>query len=132
MGLIADYGMTFPQRYNARGFFEFTGDIQTLVRMSILQILGTKIGERVMLPDFGSRLPELLHEPIDSITISLAKVYTIEAIKKWEPRVQLNSVITRVNPDQNLLEIYGSYVIVNRNLPDDFSVAIPRLVQGGG
>lgn len=131
MAVAADYGMTFPQRFNSKGFFEFTGDLQLLIRMSIYQILGTRIGERVMLPEFGSRIHELLMEPIDEITISLARVYTIEAIRTWEPRVLINDVQTVVNQDQGLLEIYGSYTIKNLGLVDDFAVAFPKFSQGG-
>lgn len=131
MALVANYGMTFPQRINGKGFFEFTGDIETLVKCSIHQILGTKQGERVMEPEFGSRLLELLFEPIDEITIALARLYTIEAIEKWEPRVILNDVQIIVNADQSRIEIYGSYVIANRDIKDTFAVAFPRLIRGG-
>lgn len=131
MALAANYGMTFPQRLNGEGFLEFSGDIQTLVKASIHQILGTRIGERVMLPEFGSRIYELIYEPIDDITIALARVYTIEAIEKWEPRVELNDVNINVNPDQQRLEIIGSYVIVNSDITDEFAVAFPKLIRGG-
>lgn len=131
MSVVADYGMTFPQKFNKKGFFEFTNDIYLLIKMSIYQILGTRIGERVMLPEFGSRIHELLMEPIDAVTISLARVYTIEAVKRWEPRVVLNDVGVVINVDQGLLEIYGSYSIKNRGLVDDFAVAFPKFAQGG-
>lgn len=129
MALIADYGFTFPQKLNAKGFIEFTGDIRALVRQSIYQILGTRIGERIMLPDFGSRLPELLFEPIDEVTISLARVYTIEAIEKWEPRVSLNEVSVTINPDSGWVEVYADYVITNRGIVDSVAVAFPRFVE---
>lgn len=131
MSVVADNGMTFPQKFNKKGFFEFTDDIYLLVRMSIYQILGTRIGERVMLPEFGSRIHEILMEPIDAIAIALARVYTIEAIKRWEPRVYLNDVGVVINPDQGLLQIYGSYSIKNRGLVDDFAIAFPKFAQGG-
>lgn len=130
MSLVADYGFTFPQRINSRGFIEFSGDILLLVKNSIYQILGTRIGERWMEPEFGSRIPELLFEPIDQVLVSLARVYTIEAIKRWEPRVRLNSVEVIVNPDQGRVEIYGVYTLVNRGLVDDFAVAFPRFIEG--
>ena len=128
MALIADYGLTFPQRINAKGFIEFTGDIRTLVRESVYQILGTRIGERVMVPEFGSRLPELLFEPIDEITVALARVYVIEAIEKWEPRVELNEVAVTINPDSGWVEIFADYVIINRGIVDSVAVAFPRFV----
>lgn len=129
MALIADYGFTFPQKINSKGFFEFSSDLQTLVKHSIYQILGTRIGERVMVPEFGSRLPELLFEPIDEVTISLARVYTIEAIEKWEPRVELNEVVVNVNPDANRVEIFADYVILNRGIVDSIAVSFPRFVN---
>lgn len=131
MALSANYGMTFPQQLNGSGFLEFSSDVQVLVKCSIHQILGTRIGERVMLPQFGSRLYELIFEPIDDITVALARVYTIEAIEKWEPRVELNDVVVNVNPDQQRVEIIGSYVITNSDITDEFSVAFPRLIRGG-
>lgn len=130
MALVANFGMTFPQRINSRGFFEFTGDIRSLVRASIYQILGTKPGGRVMVPEFGSRLHEILFEPLDDIAIALARVYTIQAIEKWEPRVQLNDIGVSVSPDSGKLEIFGAYTIVNREITDSFQVALPRLLKG--
>lgn len=130
MGLVADYGMTFPQHINKKGFFEFSGDLKTLIRHSIYQILDTRVGERVMLPEFGSRLPELLFEPIDGITIALARVYFIDAIKKWEPRILLNSVVVTINPDQNKLDIVASYVIRNYGIEDSIAVALPLFGKG--
>jgi phage baseplate assembly protein W len=130
MATVASYGMTFPQRLNGKGFFEFTGDIQLLVRCSIYQILGTRIGERVMEPEFGSRIHELIFEPIDQICISLGRVYTIQAIERWEPRVSLNDVDVRVNTDQGKMEIFGIYEINKRSIKDSFRVGLPRIEKG--
>lgn len=131
MALVADNGMTYPQRINGRGFIEFTDDIQQLVKCSIHQILGTRIGSRAMLRTFGSRLPELIFEPIDEITVALARLYTIEAIEKWEPRAILNEVEVMINVDQGRVEIYGAYVVSNTDIKDSFAIAFPRLLKGG-
>lgn len=130
MSLAADYGLTFPQQFNAEGFFEYTDDIKLLVRSSILQILGTKIGERYMVPTFGSRLPELIFEPLDEVVVSLARVYTIEAIKQWEPRVELNSVEVILGVDTMDFTIIPNYVITNKKIPDSIAVSLPRVVGG--
>ena len=63
-----------------------SGEIEH-VNDAIWQILGTKIGDRFMRRDFGSRLHELLFEPLDDVFRSLAKVYTIDAISRWEKRI---------------------------------------------
>src|SRR3954468_14215419 len=64
------------------------------IQESILIILGTARGERVMRPDFGSRLRELVFAPLNSTTTALASHYVVEALTKWEPRVDVLSVRT--------------------------------------
>lgn len=130
MATVASYGMTFPQRINGKGFFEFTGDIQRLVRCSIYQILGTRPGERVMEPEFGSRIHELIFEPLDQICISLGRVYTVQAIERWEPRVALGDVQVKVNSDAGRMEIYGVYKITKLAVKDSFLLKLPRTEKG--
>ncbi|MBT8342169.1 MAG: GPW/gp25 family protein [Desulfatitalea sp.] len=85
------------------------------IRESILQILGTRPGERLMNPEFGSRLHDLVFEQNDEVLKGLVQHYVIDAIKKWEKRV----VITRItfddspqNIDRNLLQVRISYMII--------------------
>lgn len=59
---------------------------------SIMQILLTRIGERVMLPEFGSRLHELLFENTDHVTEVAIKNEVIRAVTLWEPRVTIEDV----------------------------------------
>ena len=62
------------------------------VRQSIVDILTTRIGTRVMRRDYGSRLPELVDNPInDGLKVDLFAA-TAEAIDRWEPRVRLTKV----------------------------------------
>ena len=59
------------------------------VQESIIALLGTARGERVMRPTFGSRLRELLFSPIDASTRSLIAHYVAEALVTWEPRIDV-------------------------------------------
>ena len=120
-----DRGFTFPQRKNSKGFIEMTDDVRLLVHYSILQILGTPIGSRVIEVEFGSRLRECLFEPIDEITISLARLYTIQAIERWEPRVFLNDVAVSINHDLGVVQIFGIYTIKGTQSAENFQVAFP-------
>jgi len=62
------------------------------VRQSIVDILTTRIGTRVMRRDYGSRLPELIDHPInDGIKVDLFAATAI-AIDRWEPRVRLTNI----------------------------------------
>jgi uncharacterized protein len=98
-----------------------TSQLDELVRESILIILGTAPGERVMRPDFGCDIHELLFAPNNINTAGLAAHYVIEALEKWEPRIE--DVRAEANPsddEPNKLLIDISYRVrganVKRNL----------------
>ena len=78
---------------------------------SIVIILGTRLGERVYRPDFGSRLHELVFAPLNDDTLLLAQIYAREAIQKWEPRVTVESVTATPMPDASSLNNYLNYRI---------------------
>lgn len=59
---------------------------------SITSILRTRPGERLMQPEYGSRLGDLVFEPNDSILVRLLYYYTVEAIGRWERRIKITSI----------------------------------------
>jgi len=59
---------------------------------SIALILGTSLGERVMRPNFGCRIHELVFSPLTGETLGLAKKYVEEALGWWEPRITVVEV----------------------------------------
>jgi phage baseplate assembly protein W len=71
------------------------------IRESIMIILGTAYGERVMRPDFGCGLQELVFSVNDTSTASLAIFYVEEALKKWESRIEVIKVDAQTDPREN-------------------------------
>jgi phage baseplate assembly protein W len=59
------------------------------VRQSIVIILSTVKGERVMRPDFGCDLHELVFAPNSSATRGMAEFSVREALREWEPRIDV-------------------------------------------
>lgn len=59
---------------------------------SIRDILATPIGTRVMRRDYGSRLPDLLDAPLNAATLMDVRVATVEALRRWEPRLKVTRV----------------------------------------
>lgn len=64
-------------------------DIQ-LVKQDLTNIFYTKLGERLMLPEYGSRIQELLFDPFDDITRQ-AIIDDVERIINTDPRVRYDS-----------------------------------------
>lgn len=99
MSEAADFvgrGISFPLRVDQSGAIAFTtggADIDGSLRM----ILMTAPGERLMRPQFGCRIWDLLFEPVNANTIGLMSEAVRDAVSQWEPRVDLDDVV--VDPD---------------------------------
>ena len=89
-------GISFPMRVDQSGALALTGggaDIDGSLRM----VLTTAPGERLMRPQFGCRIWDLLFEPINANTIGLMAESVKDAVSQWEPRIDLEDV--QIEPD---------------------------------
>jgi phage baseplate assembly protein W len=59
------------------------------VRQAILLLLSTRPGERVMRPDYGCDVYQLIFAPNDDTTAALAIYYVRRALERWEPRIEI-------------------------------------------
>lgn len=86
------------------------------IRESIMIILGTAKGERVMRPDFGCGIQELVFAPNNTTTATLITTHIKEALLKWEPRVEVLDVSAYPDEDEtNKLNINVEYRIKTSN-----------------
>lgn len=76
-----------------------------LVKMDLLNHIFTKRGERVMMPSFGTRIPDMLFEPLDDQTVDVI-VEELRAVFEYDPRVTLLDLNVYPKYDENA--IYGS------------------------
>jgi len=83
-------GIGYPFRLDAARIGESAG-VQK-VEESILVILGTQYGQRIMRPDFGCNLASLAFAPNDVSTAHLAGYYVREGLTRWEPRIEVVDV----------------------------------------
>ena len=102
-------GIGYPVKPGKKGLFNIETDIQ-LIEGNIIQILGTRKGERVMLPLFGSRILDFIHEPLDHITCALLRHEVIEAVSTWEKRITLDRKNTTVTPFPEQFRVMASLI----------------------
>lgn len=62
------------------------------IRQAIWIILATAKGERVMRPDFGCGIHELVFAQNNATTAGMAALHVREALSLWEPRIELINV----------------------------------------
>lgn len=93
------------------------------LRQSITDILTTPLGSRVMRRDYGSRLFELIDQPINRGTLAAIYAATVEALARWEPRVQITQVrASAAEPGKVTLDVIGIY------LPDGKSITMEGII----
>lgn len=61
------------------------------VRNSVKNILMTPIGTRPYEREYGSWLHHYLQEPLTLTTVESCRTSLIESIKRWEPRIQIDT-----------------------------------------
>jgi phage baseplate assembly protein W len=122
-------GWTFPVEVNADGKVEFSAE-EKKIQESALIILGTARGERVMRPDFGSRLHELVFASMTASTKSLASAYATEALVQWEPRIDVLRVTVQEDATVRGKLLIGIEYRV-RATNSIFNLVYPFYLKGG-
>ena len=123
-------GIAYPVKAGEKGLFNVKTDVD-LIEGNIIQILGTRKGERVMLPEFGSKIMDFIFEPLDYITCALIRFELITSIKRWEPRIILDKDNTNViaYPLDFMVKAQMRYFLKPRNGDYTFVLGISR--RGG-
>ena len=97
------------QRWRRRPARRHSCRTRMTFRQAIHIILGTARGERVMRPDFGAGLQELVFEPINTTTMALAQHHVQQALIAWEPRIDSIAVAVSADPVRGRLMIDVHY-----------------------
>lgn len=74
-----------------------------ILKYSVYFIAMTNLGERVMLPEFGTDLPGILFEQNDVGTIMAIKQQIQDAIGRWDDRIEF--LDCQLEPDGNYLNV---------------------------
>ncbi len=106
-----------------------SGDIrpitnETAVRRSLINTLRTKKGERPFYYQFGSQLQKYLFEPATPLTEYQINREVNETIQRFEPRVVVNSVESKIDTDGITVKV--SYTIINTGTQDSIELLVSR------
>lgn len=123
-------GWSFPLTVDAQ-----TGRIMTVsqeedIEQSIRIILSTRIGERVMQPEFGCEIHKFIFASIQENELAEIRRCVTEALRRWEPRVINVEVTTDTSALSNgKLILNLSYVVRSTNIP--YNLVFPFYIQEG-
>jgi phage baseplate assembly protein W len=97
---IIGKGWRFPMGVDGRGgmaLSEGERDIEEAIGI----ILNTPKGLRLMRPEFGCRIHDLLFAPLNAAALAAAGRYVEEALGWWEPRIDVLDVAAARAPGED-------------------------------
>lgn len=123
-------GLKFPVSVNKiTGRFEMSSGDED-VKEAIYIILMTQKGERLLMPNFGSRINDYVFEVMDeaNLTLMANKVKTV--IDTYEKRIKnLNVDVVVDNDNKGKLILNINYVVSKTNMPGN--IVFPFYLQEG-
>ena len=120
--MVADlYKGYSSHEYHANKTFSIR-DVE-LVKLDLLNHIFTRRGERVMMPGFGTRIPDLAFEPMDNITLSILEE-DLRTVFNFDPRVRLMELVITPTPDANSVTAAAKLLYVELNMVDTLDLNI--------
>jgi phage baseplate assembly protein W len=121
-------GMAFPFQVGSSGLPAATSD-EDLIKESLIQIVLTSKGERVMRPEFGSGAFTYVFESNDQLLSSAVRNSVANAIGQFEPRVAVQRIDVQKAKndgeysyaDSIIVTVY--YIVLSTQNQDSVSVA---------
>lgn len=120
---IGNYGMGMGLHVEPNGKIAMISG-RVAIRQSILLLMSTIPGERIMRPKYGCNLHQLAFMPNDATTHGLAIHYVRMALEQWEPRIDIVHIDANANVDDpNLMDITLEYRIRKLKQPEQLTIA---------
>tara|TARA_B100000131_G_scaffold89911_1_gene86587 strand:+ start:394 stop:813 length:420 start_codon:yes stop_codon:yes gene_type:complete len=109
----------------------FTDDVNAVkndnsIKQSVRNLILTTPGEKPFQPLTGSRVNELLFEPLDPFTADSLQDEIINTINQFEPRVSLQGVEIQPIWDRNELNVTIEYRIIGKPIVESFTFVLQR------
>jgi phage baseplate assembly protein W len=112
---IVGTGWRFPIRPDLTGGLSYASGDEN-VEQSLKILLLTGLGQRVMRVDFGSKAPSLVFAPGSLQYLGLLETTIREAVRDWEPRVDLEDVSAEPDlDDESRVTVHISYRVRQTN-----------------
>jgi phage baseplate assembly protein W len=122
-------GWAFPVLVSPAGSIDYV-DSEDSIEQSIRILLGTSPGERVMRPEFGCGIWDLVMEPNTAQLHGRAQLRVRDALVRWEPRIDVLDVRIESPPEQkNVLLIRIDYRVRSNNAA--YNLVYPFFLQEG-
>lgn len=100
-----------------------TNDNLDRINQSLMILLSTNKGTRLMNPGWGSDIDRYKFDPLDSVLLDKLDYSIRDCIKTFEPRINVTDIdfnIDNINIDNHILYISIYYTLINSDIEGNF------------
>ena len=108
-------GWAFPVTFSEESHQVQMSEQEEDIQQSLVILLNTTLGERIMRPDFGANMEDLLFEALNVTTANMIANRIKKAILFHEPRVKTEDIDLRPDYNQGRIEVLVKYIIIATN-----------------
>jgi phage baseplate assembly protein W len=120
-------GITLPLEKGNTGYFAQSTNVLTQIKSNFKNLMLTRKGERVMQPDFGTDIHNMVFEQITEETQDNMKLSITNSVERWMPFLELQNIQinTPADGDVNTVAIKIDYRFrSNPNVTDSLTVTV--------
>lgn len=122
-------GWSFPPTFTRAGNTLELVKAEEDIKQSLMVLLSTTLGERVMRADFGADLHQQVFEPMDAAFGPFVSDIISDAIETYETRITLDDVNVNVEAHDGRIVLTISYTIISTNTRSN--IVYPYYLQEG-
>jgi phage baseplate assembly protein W len=120
-------GKVFYKGFSSHAFEE-KGSFSTInietVKRDLYNHIFTEKGERLMMPNFGTRIPSLVFEPNDERTREIVRTDLLEVFN-YDPRVKLIDLHVSSLPDNNAIVAFADLLYIEFDVRETLRIEVP-------
>ena len=121
------YGITLPVRKGNTGYFEQAFSSFEQAKSNLKNLLLTRKGERIMQPNFGSGLHELLFEQADDKLEQRLEEEITNTVNFWLPYISISEIevtMTDEMKDRNQVDMKVVFTVGNTFEPQEVTFTV--------
>lgn len=99
---------------------------ENAIKSSVKNLVLTGLGTKLFQPQVGSKVYNLLFEPLDPILVTEIKDEIINTVNNFEPRINVTDVVVTGYEDSNSLDVEMTYTIVGQPIVQTIDFILKR------
>lgn len=119
-------GVTLPLQRGNTGYFAQSSSTLEQIKSNYRNLILTKKGERMMQPEFGCDIHNMLFENITEDMLETVRFAIVSATERWMPFLEVRELdVVSLKEEPNKIDITVSYRFRNNpNVTDTITVSV--------